>query len=58
MDTLFKLGIEPPHDPTILHIGINPEEIKTEKNTCTIMFIALFTIAKTWKQPGYPSTDE
>ena len=30
-----------------------------EKDTCTPMFIAvLFTIAKTWKQPKYPWTDE
>ena len=29
------------------------------KDTCTPMFIAaLFTIAKTWKQPKCPSTDE
>ena len=29
------------------------------KNTCTPMFIeALFTIAKTWKQPKCPSTRE
>jgi hypothetical protein len=27
--------------------------------TCTPMFIAaLFTIAKLWKQPKYPTTDE
>ena len=30
-----------------------------EKYTCTPMFIvALYTIARTWKQPRYPSTDE
>ena len=30
-----------------------------EKDTCTPMFIvALYTIARTWKQPRYPSTDE
>ena len=30
-----------------------------QKDTCTPMFIAaLFTIAKTWKQPKCPSTDE
>ena len=30
-----------------------------EKDTCTPLFIAaLFTIAKMWKQPKYPSTDE
>ena len=33
--------------------------IKTEKDTCTPMFIAaLFTKAKTRKQPSCPSTDE
>ena len=30
-----------------------------QKDTCTPVFIAaLFTIAKTWKQPKCPSTDE
>ena len=30
-----------------------------QKDTCTLMFVvALFTIAKTWKQPKCPSTDE
>ena len=29
------------------------------QGTCTLMFIAaVFTIAKTWKQPKCPSTDE
>ena len=29
------------------------------KGTCIPLFIAaLFTIARTWKQPRYPSTDE
>ena len=36
-----------------------PEETKTEKVTCTPMFVAaLFTTAKTLKQPRCPSTDE
>ena len=36
-----------------------PEEIKIEKYTCTPIFIeALFTIAKTWKQPRCPLMDE
>ena len=40
-------------------LGIYPKETKTEKDTCSPMFIAaLFTIARTWKQPRYPSTDE
>ena len=35
------------------------EETKIEKGTCIPMFIAaLFTIARTWKQPRCPSTDE
>ena len=30
-----------------------------EKDTCTTMFTeTLFPIARTWKQPKYPSTDE
>ena len=30
-----------------------------KKYTCTHIFVAaLFTIAKTWKQPKYPSTDD
>ena len=34
-------------------------ETKIEKDTCTPIFIAaLFTIARTWKQPRCPSTDE
>ena len=33
--------------------------MKTEKDTCIPLFIAaLFTIARTWKQPRCPSTDE
>ena len=39
--------------------GINPEETKIEKDACTLIFIAaLFTIARTWKQPRFPLTDE
>ena len=54
---LKKLGIKPPYDPAIPLLGIYPEEIKTEKDTRTQMFIAaLFTIARTCRQPGCPST--
>ena len=54
---LKKLGIK--HDPAILLLGIYPEETKIEKDTCIPLFIAaLFTIAKTRKQPRCPSTDE
>ena len=58
---LKKLKIELPYDPAIPLLGIYPEKMKTliQKDTCTPMFIAaLFTIAKTWKQPKCPSTDE
>ena len=56
---LKKLGIKLPYDPAILLLGIYPEEIKTEKDTYTPIFIeALFTIAGTWKQPRCPLIDE
>ena len=56
---LKKLGLKPPYDPAIPVLGIYPEETKTEKDTCTPMFTAaLFTIARTLKQPRYPSTNE
>ena len=38
---------------------MHPEKTIIEKDTCTPVFTAaLFTIAKTWKQPRCPSTDE
>ena len=40
-------------------MGIYLKETIFEKDTCTPLFIAaLFTIARTWRQPRYPSTDE
>ena len=48
-----------PYDPAIPLLGIYPEKTKIRKDTCTPMFTAaLFTIAKTWKQPKCPSTEE
>ena len=56
---LKKLGIKPPCDPAIPLLGIYPEEIKTEKDTCTPMFTtALFIIARTRKLPRCPLTNE
>ena len=56
---LKKLGIKPPRDTGIPPLGIYPEETKIQKDTCNPMFIAaLFTIARKWKQPRYPLTDE
>ena len=56
---LKKLEIKTPYDPPIPLLGIYPEGTKIEKDTCIPLFIsALFTIARTWNQPGYPSKDE
>ena len=54
-----KLGIKPAYDPALPLLGIYPEETKIERDTCIPLFItALFTIARKWKQPGCPLTDE
>ena len=56
---LKKLKTELPYDPAISLLGIYPEKTIIQKESCTTMFIAaLFTIARTWKQPRGPSTDE
>ena len=40
-------------------LGIYPEKTIIQKESCTTMFTAaLFTIARTWKQPKCPWTDE
>ena len=53
---LKKLGIKPGYDPATPLRGIYPEETKIERDTCIPLFIgALFTIARTWKQPRCPS---
>ena len=53
---LLKLGIKLPYDPAIPLLGISLEETKIEKDT--LFIAALFTIARTWKQPKCPSADE
>ena len=56
---LKKLKIELPYDPAIPLLGIYPEKTIIQKDTCTPMFVAaLFTIARTWKQPKCPLTKE
>ena len=56
---LKKLGMNPPYDPATPLLGIYPEETKIERDTCIPLFIAaVFTIARTWKQPRCPSTDK
>ena len=55
-----QLDIILPEDPAIPPLGIYPEEVLTgNKNTFTTMFIAaLFIIARSWKEPRCPSTEE
>ena len=47
-------------DPVIPLLGIYPEDVPTgKKDTCSTMFItALFIIARSWKEPRCPSTEE
>ena len=50
---LKKLEIELPFNPAIPLLGIHTKETRTERDTCTPVFIAtLFIIARTWKQPS------
>ena len=57
--SLKKLGIKPPYDPAIPLLGIYLEETRVEKDTCIPLFtVAQFTLARTWKQPRCPLTDE
>ena len=59
MEVLQKLEIELLYDPKIPILYIHSEKIILWKDTGTPMFIAaLFTIAKTLKQPKCPSTEE
>ena len=56
---LKKLKIESPYAPVIPLLGIYPDKAIIQKDTCTPIFTAaLFTIAKTWRQPQCPLTDE
>ena len=58
---LKKLKIELPYDPAIALLEIYPKDtgVLIHRGTCTPMFIAvLSTIAKLWKEPNCPSTDE
>ena len=56
---LKNLGIKPPYGPEIPLLGICPEETKIERDIYIPLFIAApFTVARTWKQPRCPLTDE
>jgi len=54
------LDIKLPEDPAIPLLGIYPNDALTyNKDTCSTMFIAaLFVIARSWKEPRCPSTEE
>ena len=56
---LKKLKIQLLQDSAIPLLGMYLEKTIIQKDTCTPMFTAaLFTIAKTWKQPKCPLTEE
>ena len=56
---LKKLKSELPYDPAVSLLGIYPEKTIIQKESCTTMFTAaLFTTARTWKQPKCLSTGE
>ena len=56
---LKKLKIELLFESAISLLGIYMEKLIIQKDTRTPVFnAALFTIAKTWKQPKYPLTEE
>ena len=58
---LRKLKIDLPYDPARALLGMYPRDpgVLMHRGTCTPMFIAaLSTIAKLWKEPKCPSTDE
>ena len=49
---LKKLKTELPYNTAIPLLGIYPKKTIIQKESCTTMFTAaLFTIARTWKQP-------
>jgi len=57
--SLLHVAVQFSQHPAIPLLGIYPEKTMTQKDMCTLMFIAaLYTIAKTWKQPKCPLTEE
>ena len=58
---LKTLKTDLPYDPAIALLGIYPRDtgVLMHRGSCTPMFIAaLSTIAKLWKEPRCPPTDE
>ena len=55
----LEIYTELPYDPAVPLLGIYPDKTLLKRDTCTCMFIAaLVTVAKTWKEPKCPSTDD
>ena len=54
------MNIVPLEDPAVPLLVIYPEDAPTgKKDTCSTMFIAaLFIIARSWKEPRCPLTEE
>ena len=56
---LKKLGIKLPYNSAVPLLGMHSKETRTEKDIWTPVFIAaLFTIARTWRQPRCPPADQ
>ena len=55
---LRKLKIDLPYDPAIALLGIYPRDTGVLMHRGTWFIAALSTIAKLWKEPKCPSTDE
>jgi hypothetical protein len=57
---LRKLEVDLPEDPAIPLLGIYPKDgPPCHRGKCSTMFIvALFVIARSWKQPRCPTTEE
>ena len=56
---LKNLKTEVLYDPAVPLLAINPDKPIIQNYACTPMFkAALFTIAKAWKPPQHPLTDE
>ena len=54
------MEIDLPEDPAIPLLGIYPKDAPAyQRGKCSTMFIvALFMIARSWKQPRCPTTEE
>ena len=59
MEVLEKTNIGLPYDPAIPLLGMHPDMIFIQKDSCSPMFIAaFFTTTKTQKPPKSPSTEK